>query len=296
MGDSGEGALDRPIFVIGAGRSGTTLFFRLLAEHPELAWISNWSNRFPRSGWALAAARLRHASLLRRLGEHPLRPRPVEGYAPWTACFAGFARPARDLTPQDADDEVAGCLRAMVGRHLAAQGRERFVAKYTGWPRIGFLDRVFPSARYVHVLRDGRAVAASLLRVGFWEGWRGPEHWRWGPLPPDDAALYESEGRSPVVLAGLQWKLLVRSIRDAGVGAGARYTEVRYEELLREPVRLVSRVARWAGLPEDLRLAERVASADLREPRPLWHELPEAERRRLGRALAPVQAEAGYEG
>jgi hypothetical protein len=286
-----------PIFVIGSGRSGTTLFFRMLAEHPALAWISNWSNRFPRSGLALLAARLRHAPGLRALGEHPLRPRPVEGYAPWSACCEGFARPARDLEAADADPDTAARLREMVRRHLAAQGRERFAAKYTGWSRIGFLDRVFPGARYVHVLRDGRAVAASLLRVDFWEGRRGPEHWRWGPLSDEDAALWEAEGRSPLVLAGLQWKLLVRNIRRAGAGAGERYRELRYEELVRDPVRTTCAVARWAGLPEDLRLAERVAAFDVREPVPGWRErLSDEERRRLGRALAPVQAEVGYEG
>jgi hypothetical protein len=97
-------------------------------------------------------------------------------------------------------------------------------------------------------------------------------------------------------MAGLQWKLLVRSIRAAGAGLGERYREVRYEDLLREPVRVVCETARWAGLSDDLRLAERVAALPLRVPPEKWREqLRDEERRRLVRALAPVQAEVGYE-
>lgn len=286
----------RPVFVIGCGRSGTTLFFRMLAEHPELAWISNWSNLFPRSGLARRAARLRHAAGVRALGEHAWRPRPVEGYEPWRACYPDFNRPPRDLEAADADEACVARLRGLVADHMGVQARPRFAAKYTGWSRIAFMDRAFPDARYIHVLRDGRAVAASLLRIGFFEGWRGPDHWRWGRLPDADAALWREQGRSPVVMAGLQWKLLVRNIRAAGADAGDRYRELRYEELLRDPVRVVCEAARWAGLPEDLRLAERVAALPLRDPGEKWRDqLRAEERRRLERALAPVQAEVGYE-
>ena len=39
--------IDRPVFVIGTGRSGTTLFHEPMAYHPQLAWFSNWSRRYP---------------------------------------------------------------------------------------------------------------------------------------------------------------------------------------------------------------------------------------------------------
>jgi len=54
-------AIERPIFVIGTGRSGTTLFFHLLALHPDLAWFSNFGNRWYRHAWPALLSRIRDA-------------------------------------------------------------------------------------------------------------------------------------------------------------------------------------------------------------------------------------------
>jgi hypothetical protein len=43
--------IDRPIFIVGAPRSGTNIFYRTLARHPDLAWISNITKKVPSSLW-----------------------------------------------------------------------------------------------------------------------------------------------------------------------------------------------------------------------------------------------------
>ena len=41
----------RPIFIVGAPRSGTNIFYRTFAKHPDLAWISNITKKIPSSLW-----------------------------------------------------------------------------------------------------------------------------------------------------------------------------------------------------------------------------------------------------
>lgn len=288
-------SIERPLFVIGCGRSGTTVLFHALAEHPSLAWISNYSNRFGDAALWLRLAKLRHAPLVRSLGKRGSRPRPVEGYRPWVECFEGFNRPSRDLDARDCSDLSRARMQALVARHLSQQGKPRFAAKYTGWSRIGFMDRAFPDARYVHVIRDGRAVAASLLEVGFWEGWRGPSQWRWGALSPEHVELWRASDSSFPVLAGIQWKLLVENIRAAGAKIGDRYREVRYEDFVADPQGALAGLCEWSGLESDPRHAARITELGVRSVDEKWRRsLGEEEQERLQTALAPSLEALGY--
>lgn len=104
--------------------------------------------------------------------------------------------------------------------------------KFTGWPRAGFISAVFPKARFIHIVRDGRAVANSWLRMPLWLGYKGPEQWQWGPLTAEQAEVWDRSGRSFVVRAGLLWQKLI----DAHVQARAAialdaWLEIRYEDI-----------------------------------------------------------------
>jgi hypothetical protein len=72
-------------------------------------------------------------------------------------------------------------------------------------PRISFLYAIFPDARFVHVLRDGRAVANSRLNASFWKGWHGLNIWG-GQMPEHYRQEWERHRRSFVALAGIEWK------------------------------------------------------------------------------------------
>ena len=59
-------------------------------------------------------------------------------------------------------------MRATVAGVLRYHGKARFAAKLTGPARISYVSSIFPEARFVHVVRDGRAVVQSLMKVEFW--------------------------------------------------------------------------------------------------------------------------------
>ncbi|MEX0668086.1 MAG: sulfotransferase, partial [Acidimicrobiia bacterium] len=100
---------------------------------------------------------------------------------------------------------------------------------------LDLLARLFPEARFVHVIRDGRDVALSYLER------------RFGPGDLGQAALY--------------WRRRVTAGQEGGARLGPhRYQELRYEELIDDPEGIVKRVCTFIHLeydPSMLRYFER---------------------------------------
>lgn len=206
----------KPIFIIGTGRSGTTLFSQLLSYHPDLAWFSNLTNRFPKLPKLAKFSSMLDIPILGNLLKNKkFIPKPDEAYNIWRLCFPGFVSPTRPLTEEDVTNKAKSAIRRMVELHLTYQGKTRFITKYTGWSRIRYLNEIFPDSLFIHVLRDGRAVANSMLNVSWWTGWNGPNNWQWGELPSEWRKEWEESNRSFIVLAAIQWKLLVQEIYES---------------------------------------------------------------------------------
>jgi hypothetical protein len=184
----------RPIFpfVVGCSRSGTTLLRALLDAHPLLAVP-------PESHFAVLP-RLR----LRR--------------DPWFRLWGIDPPDVRDL-------DVADAVRAVFAAYAAAQDKPRYADKTPHYvSHLPLLAKRFPEARFVHVVRDGRDVALSLLEVP------------WGPDDVEGAALH--------------WRRRVLEGRAAGLGP-ERYRELRYEALVADPERELRALAAWLELPYD---------------------------------------------
>lgn len=247
--------VDRPLFLIGCGRSGTTLLYEALGRHPELGWFSNISQRYPKVPATALASRLAEVQPVRaRFRRHPI---PAEAHAIFDAVRGG-ARLADEgvLGRHDVAPEEAARLRGLVATHLRLQGKRRFMNKNTrNARRVGYLAEVFPEALFVHVVRDPRATAASLLKVPFWPDLR--LWWKDYRTPADLTAA----GESPALLAAEFWRREVDQIdADGATIDPARWMEIRYEDLVgafAEQVRLVTRFAQLEDSPTfDRRLRE----------------------------------------
>src|SRR6185369_15714927 len=110
--------------------------------------------------------------------------------------------PFRDLTADDAAPWLERRLRAFFDRRAEAEGRAVFMHKFTGWPRARLLAAVFPEAKFVHVLRDGRSVANSYVQVRWWQGYRGVPGWTFGHLSAEEQRAWEATNYSWPYLAG----------------------------------------------------------------------------------------------
>lgn len=201
---------DRLLFVVGARRSGTNWLQRILRVHPGVAGVPPETHVF-------------------NLGVRPLREvfqHSNPGSLMMATMFAernGVVQGFRKLLDS-----------AFLDNLEREDGEARYLLERTPWHvyDLDLIHEIYPDARVIHIIRDGRAVARSLLAKS------------WGPDTMEEAA---EEWRSSVV-AG----------RTGGVPFGDRYREVRYEELLADPAERIAELFEWLELDLDDALRERV--------------------------------------
>ena len=252
------------VFVLGTGRCGSTVVQELLARHPDVGFISNLDAAVPRLNLKgqlndrlyrsapSALGRRDRAYLLRHYPSiaERLHFGPSEAYSLLrTQVSPILADSVRDLTADDASPWLARRFRSFLQERIDAQGLPVFMHKLTGWPRARFIDAVFPDVKFIHVVRDGRAVAASLVQRPWWQGHLGPERWGYGPLGDGDQAAWDRSGRDFTVLAGLGWKILMEAFTECREQLPAdRWLELRFEDVVAEPRRSFQRALDFSEL------------------------------------------------
>ena len=219
----------KPILIIGAPGSGTTLLFQTLCSHLDLAYITHNM---------LRAGILRHGRLVgdRRKAllilQNLIHRDPASNLPLGDALWVKYFRDYNYMTENDYSEEMAAYFRKKVQQVQNLWGRPRFVDKtLVNCFRVRLLNLIFPDAKFIHIIRDGRAVAFSILNkkeigatspillVGF-KDILGEKY------QPKCSELYNY---------GLAWAEYVRKAREASAFAQSRYYEVRYENLVREP-------------------------------------------------------------
>lgn len=259
----------RFLFIIGTGRCGSTLVQELIAGHPDVGYISNLDMALspfnPKGKANHLIARAVTGSLARRdsaylkhrrytLAEH-VHFGPSEAYRLIDRHLSPIvSEPFRDLTEDDVTPWLAERFRAFFTERAQAQGTPLFMHKFTGWPRARFIHALMPEARFLHVVRDGRAVASSIVQRPWWKGRLGVPGWGFGDLPPDLTELWAKHDRSLITLAGLEWRILMDAFDAAREKVGEdRWLELRYEDLVAEPRAHWPAILELAGLAWDER-------------------------------------------
>lgn len=239
--------IDRPVFMIGMPRSGTSIISEAFSLHEDLGWFSNYVHRMPSipllalydrvsflssAGWRLRGKKQQGKSL--RAFARRFLPYAGDGYKLWhRLCGDDFVW--THMQNETADDETRDRTRSYVRSILAYQGKKRLFTKINGPGRITFLSSIFPDASFVHIIRDPRATVSSLLKVSFWRRGRGLETPWWKGLPEEHVEEWISAGKSPAALAAVQWKYITENIWKEAEGLNRnRFIEVRYEDFVED--------------------------------------------------------------
>lgn len=202
--------------VVGRGRSGTSLLRAILTSHSDMA--------VPQESHFLVK--------LGRQRERYERPVGFDQETFTRDLCANWAFRRWGISEAEVHTALASTAPAsypeavrIIYRHYARlQGKSRYGDKTPIYVlHVAFLAGLFPEAKLVHIIRDGRDVALSYMDA------------RWGPDTVGEAAWY--------------WKRAVqRGRRDGQLLGPERYMEVRYEDLIADPERTTRDVCVFIAL------------------------------------------------
>jgi putative sulfotransferase len=336
-----------PTFVIGTGRCGSTMLSNMLRDHPKVLSLSEFfamvsdGSRIPEAFspepmdgaqfWRILTGCAQHMSFAMQHGIAPAEilyryDDPSARFSPETGVPAILLTALPHLTDDHhalfelLREEVSTWPYAMIGEHyrslfdwLAGHFGKRLWVERSGGSYLVAeqLMKIFPEARFVHMVRDGRDAALSnrenpgfrlaMILISL-EQCLGVDpladtnRSRLDQVPAEllaflperfDADAFRAY-RAPLVLCGGFWS------RQIGNGARVlanipsdRLLTLRYEDFFTEPIRQLDALAAFLGeefIDEDWSAR---CAATVRRPKSTWRDLPANEARALTEACRP---------
>jgi hypothetical protein len=218
------GTLNRPVFIIGAPRSGTSMLFSILRRSRDLtSWLTG------------------------------------ESHEVWERDFHPALTGWKSNALQADEPNVAAAQRIRRSFFLAAGSRKRFIDKTPrNALRVGFIDALFPDAQFVFLTRDGRENVNSLINAWRTERYRtyalerphsipgvAPSWWKF--------TLYEGwklDTSGPLeVVCAKQWAHSYDHALASLQGIdSSRWLKVAYEDIVDDPVAASRDVTSFLGL------------------------------------------------
>ena len=222
----------RPVFIVGIGRSGTTVLGTVLSMHRDVGYLNE-----PKALW------------------HAIHPgEDVLGH------YANG--PARyRLDERDASPRTRAAAHKLYGAYLALTRSRRAVDKYPELVfRVPFVRALFPDARFLVLARNGWDTCRSIAAQSEIHDWWGVNDRKWKLLVDEVAArdrIFEGVTgelpalRSPIDRAAVEWIGTMREGRRLTEALPEASLTVRYEELVTRPGRTLSAILDFCDLSRD---------------------------------------------
>jgi Sulfotransferase domain len=246
-------------FIMGGGKSGTTWLQRLLNSHPEILCLGE--GRFFNRDWGRDD--LRHV-------EAKVPPRSLYGALSGSEDLRLWVQRSVWGRTEDPEKHIDNLTQLAIDYFLQqrlSKTRKRIVGDKTpilvGSNILEEIRQIYPEAKVIHIIRDGRDVEVSML------------HHRWnksmdrgGPhiLKPEEEErrrVYEDGDRQKLATMGMfdedelrrrarLWSSQVAgAMKDGPELLGENYTEVKYENLLQDTAKELKRLLGFLGANYD---------------------------------------------
>ncbi|MDP8955760.1 MAG: sulfotransferase [Actinomycetota bacterium] len=312
------------VFVVGCGRSGTTLLQRMLDAHPCLAVTNEMDIGLKGFGhnhirrWRNQIGLTHDGSVTATFVESLFDNWMFTRLSFDSAAVRQIANARARVSYRDFVSRLFDLYAEMRGKELAGDKTPWYVRRIWG------LHQLWPDARFIHIMRDGRDVYQSM------RSWRQANATSSGQGgAPDGPARLKDDPQGDVrygdylmsrfktwevdavVTLALWWKWTVLLGRQDGRMLGSnRYQEVLYEDLVGDPVRTSKTVCAFLEIPfsmEMIKFANGKTRADPRlsskdrwlPPTPGlrdWRiEMSEDEMKRFEAVAGDLLRELGYE-
>ena len=230
-----------PIFILGTGRSGTTILGIVLSMHRDVGFLNE-----PKAIWASVRD---DEDLIGSYHRGPARYR---------------------LAEDDAPPALIGDLHRVYGFYLQFTMAQRVVDKYPELIfRVPFVRRIFPDARFLFLSRDGWDTCASIenwsTRLASDVGaethdWWGVNRRKWtllidqivpehSDLAPHAESLRELTDHR--AMASVEWIVTMREGLRLANAYPQDVLHVHYEDLCANPEKICARIGDFANLPPD---------------------------------------------
>jgi hypothetical protein len=233
--------VEKPICILGTGRSGTTILSKVLSMHPYVAFLNE-----PKALW--------HAVF----PEEDL----IGSYSRGPACY--------QLGAEDATLKVHRAAHRLYAYCLALTGSRRILDKYPEMIfRVPFVRAIFPDAKLIFLVRNGwdtvHSIAAWSRREGEQVGeetrdWWGANRRKWHLLveqvvstDPSLSEVYPEVARLTrhEDMAAVEWVVTMREGLHLMQSMPGLIHKVHFEDLMTQPENTLKRVLVFCDLPED---------------------------------------------
>ncbi len=265
--------ISAPVFIIGCGRSGTTILGQSLSKHRKITYLNEqrylWFSAFPETDIWTSKASVRNGRLF--------------------------------LTETDYQVKKGKKLSRLFRFAAISRGRPVVVEKLPiNNFRLRFIQAVFPDARFIHIYRNGLEVARSIGKICEKGGkWYGENSYKWNMLVDYSKGHDETSSLSQLCETSydkglLEWRLSTEAaVRFLSGLPESKFIELSYDEFLDQPVAVTSKILDFIGVGRDHILEDFVSKNVKRKSDKLTEKLISQHELLIGGRLLELSADGG---